>query len=204
MGRRAAHKPGSFNPQPSTDELQMTAQDSVRPRRDPSTETQVRGSPRIGRAKNSPQPYFPNTFHLNGGCVVDIHLSSEAWRERDYFRGGWQVAHESVHLLDPGERTTNVLEEGLATWFQCNPKYHNNIVREYIAIHGANSLLKDSRNYMEARKLVCSIMPLLLDSIKQIRAFGIRIRDITPERLARSLPNAHRQTLETLCSKFQE
>ena len=76
---------------------------------------------------------FPNGFHLEGGCVVDIHISECPWQNCYHNQGTWQVAHESVHLLDPGEYgTATVLEEGLATWFQNETKYHSGVVREYI------------------------------------------------------------------------
>ena len=55
-----------------------------------------------------------------------------------------------VHLLDPGEKgTANVLEEGLATWFQDEPAYHDEEVRRYIANNE-----KHPPAYLEAEELV--------------------------------------------------
>ena len=51
-GAACPENPGSFNPQPNSEQPQIPAPNRVSPRRDPSTETQVRGSPRIGRASS--------------------------------------------------------------------------------------------------------------------------------------------------------
>jgi hypothetical protein len=45
--------------------------------------------------------------------VIQLQIATMRDKARAYF----QMAHECVHLLDPGGGTANVLEEGLATWF---------------------------------------------------------------------------------------
>ena len=73
-----------------------------------------------------PHTNFPDGFHFNGCCVVDIHISEWPWQQCCYDQGTWQLAHESVHLLDPvADGKATLLEEGLATWFQ------NEKVKEY-------------------------------------------------------------------------
>ena len=161
----------------------------------------------IGKSNNdedAPQVYFPDTFHLNGGCIVDIQVSGSAWCRGDRHQGGWQVAHECAHLLDPGEGTTNFLEEGLATWFQCEPKCHEATVKGYIIQHGTQVLLKDLRNYIEARELVLSCMPLLTEAVRELRESGIRLRDITPKILSSTLPYVDTQAINRLCSTFEK
>ena len=80
-----------------------------------------------------PHTNFPNGFHFNGGCVVDIHISEWPWQHCCYGQGTWQLAHESVHLLDPGvDGTATFLEEGLATWFQDEPTFQIDVVKKYI------------------------------------------------------------------------
>ena len=60
-----------------------------------------------------PHTNFPNGLHFNGECVVDIHISEWPWQQCCRDQGTWQVAHESVHLLDPGVGgTATFLEEG--------------------------------------------------------------------------------------------
>ena len=87
----------------------------------------------IGMSDGRPRTHFPGGFHLDGGCHVDILITKYPWKHRSPDQGPWQIAHECVHLLDPCEKgTANTLEEGLATWFQDEPAYHEERVRRYI------------------------------------------------------------------------
>lgn len=146
-----------------------------------------------------PHTNFPDNFHTNGGCVVDIHISRWPWQHECRDQGTWQVAHESVHLLDPGPLTTaNYLEEGLATWFQDEIEYHIEEVKNYIR-QGKNN---HSRDYRMARELVRTCMPELASAVRDIRSSGVRIQEITADVLADRLPNVDCKTIMTLCQKF--
>ena len=145
-----------------------------------------------------PQTNFPGGFHLNGGCVVDIHISSWPWENRSPDQGAWQVAHESVHLLDPGVGgSATFLEEGLATWFQDEPKFHIEAVRAYI-----ERGVTHTRHYKVARELVGSCMPTLVPVVKDIRSLGVRIREITADMLSPRMPTVGRETIEHLCTRI--
>ena len=147
---------------------------------------------------NVPQTYFRGRYHTNGNCVVDIHISEHPWENCVHGQGTWQVAHECVHLLDPGiGGTANVLEEGLATWFQDEPCFHDDKVRRYIQTNSSHS-----PPYHEAKQLVLRCMPELIAAVKELRASGIRIRDITADRLASHLPNVDHETIKRLCDRF--
>ena len=145
-----------------------------------------------------PRTHFPECFHLQGGCSVDILITSHPWEHFSHDQGPWQVAHECVHLMDPGrEGTTNTLEEGLATWFQNEPTYHSESVRRYIA----NDPTRLSK-YVEAEKLVRSDLRHILTAVKRLRLSGVRIREINAEMLAPLLPNLETRTVERLCAAF--
>ena len=145
-----------------------------------------------------PHTNFPDKFHTNGGCIVDIHISKWPWQHECRDQGTWQVAHESVHLLDPGPLvTTNNLEEGLATWFQDESKYHIDEVKRYI-----ERGIQHSHNYLLAKELVRRCIPHLTSAVKEIRISGVRIRDITAQVLAPHLPNVDSRTIEQLCERF--
>lgn len=146
-----------------------------------------------------PRTHFPNGFHFKGNCVVDIHISKYPWQHCCYDQSAWQVAHECVHLLDPGLQTnTNVLEEGLATWFQNEPRFHNDLVKTYIRKSPTGS-----QNYIQAGRLVQHCMPNLIKAIKDIRGSGLSIRDITPDTLNSHLSEIDGQVINDLCSEFQ-
>lgn len=146
----------------------------------------------------TPRTHFPEEFHLNGDCVVDIHISEEPWQHCYYDQGTWQLAHESVHLLDPevNGRAT-FLEEGLATWFQDEATYHHDVVQKYIG-----QGIEHPQDYAVAKDLVCRCMPRLTSVIKKIRSRGMRIQDITADKLAPYLPNVDRGTIAHLCRRF--
>ena len=112
----------------------------------------------------------------------------------------WQVAHECVHLLDPchvGE--ANVLEEGLATWFQDEERFHPDFVREFIR----EKRPQHPSNYKEAKSLVVECMPNLANAVRDIRAKGNRLCDFEPGLLTSLLPNINRFVVERLCTPFQ-
>lgn len=154
----------------------------------------------IGKSDERPHTYFPDGFHFRGKCRVNICISSWPWDHRSPDQGPWQVAHECLHLLDPIELgTANVLEEGLATWFQNEPSYHNELVRSYIA---RNERL--SPDYMEAEELVRNCMPDILIATKSLRAAGVRICDIKPELLDPLLSNIEPKAIERLCARFRD
>ena len=148
--------------------------------------------------KDVPQTDFPNGFHFNDGCVVDIHISKEPWQNHWCNQATWQIAHESVHLLDPVEAGySTFLEEGLATWFQDEPKHHIATVQEYIRPE-----MGHEPAYAEAKELVCRCMPQLTSAVKEIRSSGVRIQDITPDELASFLPYVDRKVIESLCRRW--
>ncbi len=153
----------------------------------------------IGQSTDGdPMTYFPNRFRLEGNCVVDIHISKYTWENCCYDQGTWQVAHECVHLLDPGKGgTANKLEEGLATWFQNEPRFHDDLVKNYIRREPTKS-----ENYKQARKLVQACMPDLINAVNEIRSEGIRISKITNDKLAFHLPKIDRQIINQLCTNF--
>ena len=105
----------------------------------------------------------------------------------------WQLAHECFHLLDPWNpkvdgRPTNMLEEGLATWYQ------NNSVPE-----------KEFHDvlYAPAEDLVKPMMDELPPAIKRIRQeLGLRIGEIPPDILRVYCSGMSEETAWKLCRPF--
>lgn len=146
-----------------------------------------------------PRTHFPNNYYTTGGCVVDIHITEFPWEHCSPDQGRWQVAHECLHLIDPGEKGTIVLEEGLASWFQNEPRFHSSKVRNYIEGNP-----KDG-HYEPARQLVIECKPdRLVKVVKEIRKSDIRIRCIKPEMLEAHLHGVNSSTIEELCQKFKD
>lgn len=154
----------------------------------------------IRKSDGRPCPGFPAGFHFNGECRVDILITTWPWENHSPDQGPWQIAHECVHLLDPSEKgTANVLEEGLATWFQNEPCYHDERVQSYIANND-----EPLPAYLEAQGLVRQNLPDILHAVKRLRASGVRIGDIKVDMLAPLLPNTETKTVERLCALFRD
>ena len=155
---------------------------------------------RSNDSKGDPQTHFVNGYHENGGCVVDIHISHNVFDNNRKTHATWQIAHECVHMLDPcrgGE--ANVLEEGLATWFQNELRFHPGLVQLFI-----RDLDPLAVRYTEAMTLVRICMPNLANAVREIRSSGIRLKEIKPELLKEALlPNVIDDAcINRLCERF--
>ena len=151
---------------------------------------------------DKPHTCFPKGYHLKGDCVVDIRISRRPYEQRsllDRGRGAWQVAHECVHLLDPIEKVgSTFLEEGLATWYQNEARFHDDLVQRYIERN-----TQRCPAYVKAERLVRECTPeKLISAVRKIRAQRIRISEIQPAKLSQHLSNVDEITLERLCESF--
>ena len=149
---------------------------------------------KVGQSDRNPHTHFPKGYYKTGGCVVDILVGKTAWKALSYPQSTWQVAHECVHLLDPCERFgANVLEEGLATWFQDEPRFHDDMVKGYIEL---NNQHPHPEKYSTAKRLVVKCMPEIKVAVMKIRSSGTAIRDIKPDVLADHLPHVDKDIIE--------
>ena len=144
----------------------------------------------------------PHLWFPNSGIPLDdaqqrsrhivIRLSQAAFT--DSTRAKWQLAHECFHLLDPWNpkvdgRPTNMLEEGLATWYQNSrvpeAEYHEGV-------------------YAVAEDLVRPLMEELPLAVKRIRRErGLRIGEIDPDVLQAYCSGFSEETLLKLCQPFR-
>lgn len=161
----------------------------------------------LGVGKNSDDRDFPQTYFPNGysdtGCGVEIRIEPQWYDMQHRGMGGYQIAHECVHLLDPSAFGAGpMLEEGLAVWFQDNPSYHGHhrSIQARSAFYGSQD--PTDRSYAIARNLVRRCMPELARAIKDVRSGGTRLRDIKAEYLAPHLPDIDDRTIDALCAPF--
>ena len=147
---------------------------------------------------DQPQIHFPCGY---SGGVVDIWISREPYDEGLPDQATWQIAHECVHLLDPCEEgEANYLEEGLATWFQMEPRFHDKIVKGYLR-KKRGRLIRDPR-YVTALGMVRRNMPGLKKAIREIRGSGTRLCEIAPSHLRSHLAGVGEKALAALCEPF--
>lgn len=120
---------------------------------------------------------------------VVVLLGPCALRRREVAE--WQLAHESVHLLDPVRGGTTVLEEGLAVRFQ----------NSFAPRGRPASWADDSPDYAEAEMLVGGCGGLS-EAVRALRAEGLRLGEIGAEHLRRR--GVPRRFAERLAAPFPE
>ena len=154
--------------------------------RNPSYEL---GAIKFHRDCRAPCPYF------HSGNVVDVYLSRGA---RDFQEAArWELAHECVHRVDPRPicpyGRTNVLEEGIATWWQYRIRRPKK---------GETSF---DPAYARAESLVAPHVDRLLPAVRQIRSRQkVTIGDIEFAALEAYCPGMPHKVLNELIKTFDE
>ena len=139
----------------------------------------------IREVDGGPTTWFPHGYKAS---EVEVHLSREAVEHTDCDWARWQLAHECVHLLDPGVPPTIVLEEGIAVWYQNrkSPWRPGN----------------PDPSYREALALVEPLIEVLPEAIKHVRARGIQMRHMTSTDLENDCPELSAHTTMELTRRF--
>ena len=121
---------------------------------------------------NAPQIWYP------GNCRhIAIQLTPDTIT--DQIKGCYQLAHECIHLLSPsGGYPTNILEEGLATYFAL----------QYVKEEFDRSILVEIKSYEKARELVHKLLEFDADAVKKIRKSQFAISKITSENILEVVP----------------
>ena len=141
----------------------------------------------------------PHIFRNDATNCIDIMLGHNAIVRKQTNKNDhgnlakWQLAHECLHLLDPYfPPPTNVLEEGLACWFQ-NRKVDGNGF-------GSNP------SYARAERLVALFMEgnYLPGKLRILRQGGVRIGDVTSEQLQREACRIPPNVADMLTEKFAD
>ena len=154
---------------------------------------------RTTHVTGQPQTDYPFKYQVKGDCVVDIHISPEAYDNQYLNQATWQVAHECVHMLDPCRKgEANILEEGLAVWFQDEESYHPDFVQKFIRRNPCHHT-----NYAEAKELVSGCMPELVGAVFEIRSRGLRLQNFEPRLLSPLLASVRDSVLIRLCEPFE-
>lgn len=136
--------------------------------------------------ETGPQCWFPG----NCGHIV-IQLNTSAMNDR--VRAFYQLAHECVHLLDPGVLgTASVFEEGVATLFSL----------EYARRFWANYPQIESK-YTAAARLAGLALTANRNIIRELRSQGIRFSQFTSPQLTAGCPGLPAGVASVLCSSFQ-
>ena len=108
-------------------------------------------------AFNADGPFLGNTPHLDGAFAVLSLNAAGYWPTAIY-----EMAHETVHLLNPVAGGTNFLEEGIAVAFAMRA----------LEACGQPSFETDLASYTEALELVGALAPDVFAAGRRIREYA--------------------------------
>ena len=127
-------------------------------------------------------PYLINT--KDGACAALSNNAAGYWPTAVY-----ELAHETVHLLNPVEGTTNWLEEGVAVAF---------------SVHVSNTMTPhkmapaDGSSYDKALKLVHHLAEPCFDAATRIRQKSGSLSGATEETLHTLFPTVEEDVIQRL------
>ncbi len=134
-----------------------------------------------------PQIWFP------GDCQhIAIQLGEPSMA--DAKRARFQLAHETVHLLDPVVAgTASVLEEGLVTYYQLTYSHRED----------PNYFTGDAK-YDSASRLASKLMTACPQAVKSLRSHGKRISALTAGELRDACAELTHEEAMALAQTFKE
>lgn len=131
---------------------------------------------------------------------IIIQLGKPCLSEPD--RACFQLAHETIHLLSPTiGQNSNVLEEGLAAYFQVwymDNHYPSQWPRQKL------DWRKLDAPYEKAKTLVERLLEIDRNAIKRLREQGRRLSDVTAEEISYLCPGLDHCDALALTTKFTE
>ena len=131
-------------------------------------------------------PLIRNTPNLDG-AFAELSRNGESYWPTVVF----ELAHESVHLLNPIPGNTNNLEEGVAVAFSLS------VQPEY----GVNNP-PAMKSYIDALQLVCVLPGGPLEAGRRVRERIGRLSAVTVKDLRALFPSVDRQVLNKLAASF--
>ena len=132
-------------------------------------------------------PHVRNTPELDG-AFAELSRNSECyWPTAIY-----EMAHETVHLLNPVPGTGNYLEEGVAVAFSVYVQTLFGLQPQPISL----------ASYRRALELVCRLPNDPLNAAKQVRAAVGPLNQVTLQHLEDLFPDVDRETLSNLAAPF--
>ena len=133
------------------------------------------------------QPHIINTPDLDGAFACLSDNSKTYWPTTFY-----ELAHETVHLLNPVVGYTNYLEEGFAVLFSVD-------MSEEFTEH-AQEPEQDDYHYIEAWNLICELSDDLYTAAQNIREEFGSLGEVEVDGMIELFPDVDEGTLIKLCS----
>ena len=133
-------------------------------------------------------PYIRNTPNLDG-AFAELSRNAEGYWPTTLY----ELAHETVHLLNPKPGTGNWLAEGIAVAFSAYAQ------RQY----GLEPQNINMESYKRSLELVSELPPDPLTAGRRIRVACGSLNNATPDILETLFPTVDPGTLTELCKPFE-
>ena len=132
-------------------------------------------------------PQIRNTPNLDGAYVELSRAGECYWPTVVY-----EMAHETVHLLNPFPGNTNNLEEGIAVEFSVTAQQSYDISIQQPSME----------SYLYVLQLVCMLPGGSLEAAKSVRDSVGALSDVTAQHLGELFPNVDKVVLNKLAERF--
>lgn len=124
---------------------------------------------------------------------IVIQLTNDALFNE--FQAYYQLSHEIIHLLSPsGGQNTNILEEGLATYFS----------EKYLSELGQSNWTPTCQKYQEALELTKTLLSKDDEIIKKVRTIEPTISKLTQEHFFLFDEKISKELLTELLKKWND
>lgn len=135
----------------------------------------------------------PNLWHPRNGKDIIIQLTQPCLEQPQ--RACFQLSHEVIHLLSPtGRKETNVLDEGLASYFSIYYMTH---------VIGSPNWRYNIASYDAAMSLVKTLFEFDPDAVKTLRAEQPTIPFIDEELIMKHYPQITQSVATSLAARFE-
>lgn len=151
-------------------------------------------------SRNKAKQIYQPTFHDNGPFITNTPTLDGAFAQLSRNAAGfwptvvYELAHETVHLLDPVVGITNCLEEGVAVEFSIR-------MSRDLTNHPMEP--SPDSNYAIAHRLLMNLPSPLHESLSALRSQFGTLAAISSDHLALTFPSVSRDTCEKLASPFK-
>ena len=141
---------------------------------------------------------FQPTFEDTGPFIRNRPCGDGAWavlslNAKDYWPTTlYELAHETIHLLNPVRGSTNYLEEGIAVAFSIH------MSKKY----AIDPMYPTDIHYQKSLKLVHELPDGIYKSAKKIRNKCGSLGNATVEDLMKLFPKTNLESLNELCTIF--
>ena len=132
-------------------------------------------------------PLIRNTPTLDG-AFAELSRNGESYWPTVVF----ELAHETVHLLDPIPGNTNNLEEGVAVAFSIGVQ----------PAYGVKFQQPTMKSYIDVLQLVCALPGGPLVAGRRVRERVDRLSDATEQDLRTLFPRIDEEVLNKLAARF--